>query len=146
MSCKSQCASLQLSAVLSYLLLSWHWNMCNKFLLAVFTFSLLATFLIRLKSEKNHIKFFLYRDHKKPHFSLALQEGTRAREWVKGTQHQRNTRITCRSCSLTFSALLLPFLTWPLLCCGMGMNVKLHFLPFHNSGCHSKAVSRRGAS
>lgn len=65
---------LQLNAVMSYLLLSWHWNMCNKFLLAVFTFSLLATFLIRLKSEKKHIKFFYIEIIKNHIFPLLCQK------------------------------------------------------------------------
>lgn len=140
--CKIQRASLQLFCLLmSYLLLRWHWNMCNKFLLAFFTFFFLATFLIRLGKKKPHQVYFLKRSLKSPSFICSARRNQtendqhhKHKKKVNGTKQQRNvTSTTFRSCSLTFSALLLPFFIWLLLCCGMGMNVKLYSLLSHSS-------------
>lgn len=133
LSCKSQRALLQLHAVMSYLLLGRHWNMCNKSWLAFFTFFLLATFLIRLKKKKATSSLLSKEFIKKTDFFFTCfaRGNHKHKTLVSRTEQQRSmARIMFRSCSLTFSELLFSLVMWLFLCCGMGMNVILQSLLF----------------
>lgn len=150
--CKIQRASLQLFCLLmSYLLLRWHWNMCNKFLLAFFTFFFLATFLIRLGKKKatssslseevTEITFFYLFCQKKPD-----------REWsTLQTQEEGERDQTTKECDKRYIQILLLdifsiaayilHMAFPLL--WHGHERKAIFPPLPQlSGCHSKAIAK----